>query len=183
MIPQHIQDGKTLNLIYHLRKKVWADNGVDFGMDKMEEPLDNIAEHWAILVDDSPVASIRMSVHNTIREVPIPSNLTVNDISQEGSYLFISRLVVDSLHRKKSYSRDLIEHSFLRSKDLGATHIIAYTTVKTMVRHLIGFGFSMIRSGSIQWGNSLETGYLLVGSVDVVIDNVLNRIALRTQHK
>ena len=121
-----VVDLTVLEKVYAMRVIAWRTNmnlpaGVAAGR---VPPIDNSAQHWAIMTGDVPIAAARITVHNYPDEVPdaeVYNGLIAKVSSPICSF---NRLVVHPLYRGLGLSRRLDQVRLAAAKTLGCRSVI-----------------------------------------------------------
>ena len=97
--------------IVRLRQRVWSlQMPMELTADDLIDRFDPIARHWAVMVDDQPVAAARLSLHDRLEDVPEAECLAGVFAAEPPAPIgFLSRLVVSPEYRGRGLSRQLDE--------------------------------------------------------------------------
>ena len=61
----------TLEAIYRLRVKCWRSQvDLPIAYERWHEPIDDAARHWAFCIDGEVVGAVRLSIHDSLAELP-----------------------------------------------------------------------------------------------------------------
>jgi GNAT superfamily N-acetyltransferase len=164
VVVRRIDDPELLEAVFRLRVSVWAAQGVQFDSaqdGRFYEATDAGAEHYGIVQEGALVAAVRLSLHESIVSVPLPPPFNAAE-GIVGPIAFLSRLVVRPDARHRGYGSLLTEHRIHRARELGASTLLAFTTVPSRARHLRELGFAEHATAIVMWGQRAEHGTLLV---------------------
>lgn len=125
--PVHEPD--QLEQIYRLRVAAWRARVPHFpAMEKWTDDYDNIADHWAIWINDEPVAAARLTIHGRLSQVPNAEVFqSVFSAHLTGPIAVLTRLVVRSSHANLGLSKLLDEVRISHAAGAGCQCIIGST--------------------------------------------------------
>lgn len=146
MQPERIHDPADLEEIFALRVAAWRAR-VDYFPDiaRWVDPEDESAAHWAVRDGRRIVAAARLSIHDSLAEVPnaeifrgaFPDSL-------EGPIASLNRLVVAASHGGQGHSAALDYIRIDYARNSGCRHVIGetYSGMKR-IKQLGGLGFTV----------------------------------------
>lgn len=115
-----------------IAKKVWLDE------------LDKSAIHWILLEDEKLVASARMTLHNSVAEVPYSEMFAKFDLSHlKSPVAALNRLVVNPKYKGEGIARQLDIARIETAKEIGIKTIIG-EAVPWRVEPLLELGFKFV---------------------------------------
>lgn len=146
-------DAELLSKVQCLRKQAWAaDLHSNTSTQSWVDDFDSTARHWIATKGDQIVAAARLTVHDTIREVPSPEVFEgLNWNSLTGPIGSINRLVVHFAFRRQGLSNRLDNLRVAAAKNIGCTCIIASSSSSSSskrIERLREMGFVSYGDGS-----------------------------------
>lgn len=145
LVPIEISDPATLEEIFRLRAKVWLELGAIKQSDldnegRFLDAWDSVSKHWAILYAGNVIASARLTFGLTANEVPYGSLLETRNAGTLFPVAAMTRLVVDSQHRRKGCMKSLDQIRINTAIELGAKTMIVNTN-KRRKDYMLSCGF------------------------------------------
>jgi GNAT superfamily N-acetyltransferase len=155
---RRIHDGPLLDAVYRLRADAWATDGVmqhEVTDGRYIDSTDSEpgVENLGYMDGDQLVGTIRISVHASIDEVPLPEPMRISP--KESPLGLLSRLGVHRDWRRQGIGYLLIDYSLHRMRELGLKGIVAYTSVPHVCAHMESHGFTAYRHALVRRGPSL----------------------------
>src|ERR1700721_244121 len=120
-----VTDAAKLNQIFALRVAAWRQRFViPPDIQYWNDAYDQDALHWAILIDDEPVAAARLTTHSRLADVP--DAYIYDDILPDlaSPICSMNRCVVHPDFRNRKLSRVLDEVRIDEARKIGATCIV-----------------------------------------------------------
>ena len=147
MYPERIHDPADLEEIYALRVAAWrarVDSFPDIG--QWTDAEDARAAHWAIRDGGCIVAAARLSIHDSLAEVPHAEIFDgVFSKSFDGPIGSLNRLVVAASHRRTGLTQKLDIVRITHARDAGCRHIVLEAHADTpRIAELTALGFSVV---------------------------------------
>lgn len=155
--PTLLTDKSRLQEIYDLRVEAWEDSDRNGSINKMKFPngwfeeIDKEAYHFVIFDDNNKIgASARISLHNSINELPYPDAFENFDLPVERPFAFYSRLVVSSNHRSSFFFKklDLSRTDFLKENKIA---FAICTCKEKRLNSLLLIGFQILGKTSVKY--------------------------------
>jgi GNAT superfamily N-acetyltransferase len=129
MQPERIHDPADLEEIYTLRVAAWRARVESFpDIGRWTDAEDAHAAHWAVRNGGRIVAAARLSIHDSLAEVPDAEIYDgVFSARLDGPIASLNRLVVAASHRGKGCSEALDRIRICHAQAQGCRHIIGGT--------------------------------------------------------
>lgn len=149
-----LADRALFDAIIDLRTRVWATL-VSFSVttDELIDQHDQHARHWVALSDNRVVGAARLTVHDSLHDVPEAECLAGVYSSPPTSPIgFMSRLVVDPNHRRHGIGRELDAVRIMAANAAGCRSILALVfevSGQSRVNHLSAQGFVVRGRGQL----------------------------------
>jgi GNAT superfamily N-acetyltransferase len=148
MYPERIYDPADLEEIYALRVAAWRARVESFpDIGQWIDAHDTIAAHWAVRDGERIVAAARLSVHDSLADVPnaeIFEGVFLGSL--DGPIASFNRLVVAAPHRGKGCSDALDRVRINYARDMRCRHAIGETFSAKRVAQLGALGFQAVGS-------------------------------------
>lgn len=148
-------DTARLQQIGRLRSRAWQTEASFTGnSDVWLDEYDASAMHFAFFDGEEPVAAARLTVHESVREIPhaeIQDHAFPSEPPLPVAYL--SRLVVEPGYRKQGLGTRLDEVRIAKAIELGCGSIVARPVDDRRVRQLEALGFTIVG-----WCKAIQTG-------------------------
>jgi GNAT superfamily N-acetyltransferase len=143
MQPERICDPADLEEIYVLRVAAWRARVESFpDIGRWTDAEDARAAHWAIRDDGRIVAAARLSIYDSLAEVPHAEIFDgVFSRMMEGPIASLNRLVVAPSHSGKGFSEALDRVRVGHARDMKCRHAIGETFSAARVSQLGTLGF------------------------------------------
>lgn len=141
---------ELLSAVGVLRVQAWeASMEQSTGMTEWLDRFDATARHWVALEQGRPIAAARMSVHETLEELPdAESYAGLFPESLPGPIASLNRLVVHPEARRQGWSRHLDLVRLAAAEKLGCRYAILGTASGPhRVSQLVGWGFALVGYG------------------------------------
>lgn len=161
-----VHDADLLKEILALRVTAWKSFiQVDPALDEWTDRFDATARHWAILDGNTAVAAGRLSIHETLADVPDSEVYEpVLTMPLKGPLASMNRLVVHPNYRGQHLSDRLDEVRISAAEAAGCSCVIGHTHAgDKRVTQLVTEGFQAMGTGRMN-----EHG-IVKGLVGVVI--------------
>lgn len=146
MQPERIYDPADLEEIYALRVAAWRARVESFpDIGRWTDAEDARAAHWAIRDGGRIVAAARLSVHDSLADVPHAEIFDgVFSESLDGSIGSLNRLVVAASHSGRGCSAVLDSIRINHARARGCRHVVGETYAGTKrIAQLRGLGFKV----------------------------------------
>lgn len=173
MTPTLLTDKSRLQEIYDLRVEAWESsdrigtiNRTTFPNGWIEE-IDEKAFHFVVLDEtDKIVASARISLHNSLDELPYPTAFKNFQLPVDRPFAFYSRLVVSPNSRSHFYFKklDQIRITFLMEKKI---QFALATCSDKRLRSMLDVGFTVLGKTTIDYAEIGEEKALIL-----MLDNI-----------
>ena len=155
-------DNARLQQIGLLRARAWQTEASFTGnSDVWLDEYDATAIHFAFFDGDAPVAAARLTVHESVRDIPhaeIQDHAFLNEPPLPVAYL--SRLVVDPHYRRQGLGTRLDEIRLEKAQQLSCASIVARPVDDRRVRQLESLGFEIVgRCKAIETGPVKAEGH------------------------
>jgi len=161
--PVEVEDTTTLQAIYKLRAEVWMGEGISaeiFPFGVWQDDCDKHAKHWVVFNKGQVIASARLSVHQSLKDVPnskLYEGLSIKTLIPIAS---INRLVVRRDFRGIGLGKKLDLIRLYTASQLGCHTVVAYcvkASGEERIRSLKRRGFKIISPDNYYhlepWGN------------------------------
>ncbi|MBA3314624.1 MAG: GNAT family N-acetyltransferase [Planctomycetota bacterium] len=155
-------DIESLDRIGRLRSRAWRTETAFTGnADVWLDEHDSVAAHFAFVVEDDPVAAARLTVHQSVHDVP---HAAIQDhafrVEPPLPVGYLSRLAVDPEYRRQGLGTRLDEVRIERSIELGCGSLVARPVDDRRVRQLEALGFVIVgRCKAIETGPVRAEGH------------------------
>lgn len=141
--PVKITEPQVLDQVYALRVKAWLADGInpDSNLEGIwKDEYEERARHWAVLDGEKVLAAARLSIHQSLGDVP--SHYVFESLKFEAPtpIASINRLVVHPDGRGLGLSRKLDAIRLQEAKQEGCRTVVAYC-LEARVPALERFGF------------------------------------------
>jgi GNAT superfamily N-acetyltransferase len=148
------EDSKLLSEVYSLRIVAWRPHtDIHVGIVEWIDEIDGKARHWAILRNGTPIAAVRLSLHEELRGVP--SHDVYRGVFADALPTPIAsynRMVVHPDFRGLGLSHRLDEISMETARNMGARVLIGATGSfkhnEGRIRAMIAKGFEVVGRGN-----------------------------------
>jgi len=147
MQPERIYDPADLEEIYALRVAAWRARVESFpDIGRWTDAEDARAAHWAIRDGGRIIAAARLSIHDSLAEVPHAEIFDgVFSESLHGPIGSLNRLVVAASHRRSGLAQKLDIVRIIHARDADCRHIIGEAHADTpRIAELTALGFSVV---------------------------------------
>jgi GNAT superfamily N-acetyltransferase len=147
-----------LQQIYRLRVRAWRARTTDFAdqWDSWSDAHDLTSHHFAILLDQMPVAAGRLTIARDTTEAPDPETYRqLNPREAVPPIAFISRLVVCPEHAGRGLSELIDHHRIAFAKKANCKTILVGAAGKRIAK-LETLGFRALYVASLQTRGPLE---------------------------
>jgi len=171
--PILLTDKSRLQEIYDLRIAAWENSERICSINKTKFPngwveeIDKDAFHFVVFDDSNKiVASARISLHNSLDELPYPSAFRSFNLPTDRPFAFYSRLVVSPNHRNSLLLKklDQIRIAFLKENKIP----FAIATCKDKrLKSVIEIGFEVLGRTTVQYAEKDEESALIL-----MLDNI-----------
>ena len=133
MQPERIEDPADLEEIYALRVAAWRARVESFpNIQRWTDAEDAQAAHWAIRDGGRIVAAARLSIHDSLANVPHAEIFDgIFRASLDGPIASLNRLVVAATHSGSGYSAALDNVRIDHARVQGCRHVIGETYAGT----------------------------------------------------
>jgi GNAT superfamily N-acetyltransferase len=143
-------DEGLLRQIGRLRVEAWqTETARAAEMPAWLDDIDQTARHWVVFLDGAPIAAARLTVHQSLADVPdAESYVGVFAASPEPPIASLNRLVVHPSARGAGLSKHLDLVRLDAAESLGCRSVILSTASgPRRVGQLIGYGFELVGYG------------------------------------
>ena len=126
--PERVTDAPTLEAIYRLRATVWRETGdvaqAAFADGRWSDEHDPTGLHWVIRDGDALVAAARLSVHETLADVPEAEEYAAAGLRLEGRIAAPARVVVAAAARRHGLAAQLLDAQDAAARAAGCAYAV-----------------------------------------------------------
>ena len=141
---REVTDPTILKQVYRLRVRAWAETEVApeaFPSGMWTDAYDPMARHWVAEDGDGIVGACRLTVHDTLSDVPCARFYRRIKAKTAPRYGVFSRLVVLQRARRQGVSKRLDHARLTAAVEFGCKTIVGYSHRPDRVRALCRKGF------------------------------------------
>ena len=173
MTPTLLTDKLRLQEIYDLRVAAWENSDRIGSINKTKFPngwaeeIDKDAFHFVVFDDSNKiVASARITLHNSINELPCPSSFKDFQLPIDKPFAFYSRLVVAPNNRSSFFFKKLDQSRIAFLKENKIPFAIA-TCKDKRLKSMIEIGFEVLGKTTVEYAEKDEEIALIL-----MLDNI-----------
>ena len=175
MKPQLLADNSRLEEIYNLRVEAWENSERTNSINRNNFPngwsdtIDPQAFHWIVTNETNQIiASARLSLHNSLDELPYPPAFKKFNLPSERPFAFYTRMVVAHEYRSLFLVKKLDKCRIEFIKKLQLPYTVATCTDKR-INSLVELGFEILGNTTIEYADIVEETALILHVSNILI--------------